>query len=94
MGLLQNVIRNVVITALGAKLARGRSPIVGALMGSLHESALSVRLLGQTQNSSRKQRWPLPQRPERAGTRLILGAPDVIARQADVLPAERRDVAE
>jgi uncharacterized protein YidB (DUF937 family) len=31
VGFLQNVIRNVVVTALGAKLARGRSPIVGAL---------------------------------------------------------------
>jgi hypothetical protein len=32
MGLLGNVIRTAVISALGAKLARGRSPIVAALM--------------------------------------------------------------
>jgi hypothetical protein len=46
------------------------------------------------ENSRGQQRLSLPQRPERAGTRLILGAPDVIASQADVLPAERGDVAE
>jgi hypothetical protein len=46
------------------------------------------------ENSRGQQRLSLPQRPERAGTRLILGAPDVIANQADVLPAERGDVAE
>jgi hypothetical protein len=46
------------------------------------------------ENSRGQQRLSLPQRPERADTRLILGAPDVIASQADVLPAERGDVAE
>jgi uncharacterized protein YidB (DUF937 family) len=38
---LQNVIRNVVVTALGAKLARGRSPIVGALIALLLSRALA-----------------------------------------------------
>ena len=32
MGLLNNVIRTAVISALGAKLAKGRSPIVAALL--------------------------------------------------------------
>ena len=41
---LQNVIRNVVVTALGAKLARGRSPIIGALIALL----LSRSLAGKT----------------------------------------------
>jgi hypothetical protein len=36
---------------------------------------------------------PLTQRPECTPTRLLCVAPDVIAGQADVLPAERRDVA-
>jgi hypothetical protein len=35
MGLLNNVIRTVVISALGAKLAKGRSPIVAALIALL-----------------------------------------------------------
>ena len=32
MGLLNNIIRTAVISALGAKLAKGRSPIVAALL--------------------------------------------------------------
>ena len=43
MGFLQNVIRNVAVTALGAKLARGRSPIVGALIALLLSRALTSR---------------------------------------------------
>jgi uncharacterized protein YidB (DUF937 family) len=43
MGLLQNVIRKAVITALGAKLARGRSPIVGALIALLLSRALAKK---------------------------------------------------
>ena len=43
MGLLQNVIRNVVITGLGAKLARGRSPVVGALIALLLSRALAKK---------------------------------------------------
>ena len=41
MGLLQNVIRTAVVSALGAKLARGRSPIVGALIALLLSRALA-----------------------------------------------------
>jgi len=43
VGLLQNVIRNVVITGLGAKLARGRSPVVGALIALLLSRALAKK---------------------------------------------------
>ena len=43
MGLLSNVIRTAVISALGAKLARGRSPIVAALMMLLVSRALGKR---------------------------------------------------
>lgn len=43
MGFLQNVIRNVIVTALGAKLARGRSPIVGALIALLLSRALASK---------------------------------------------------
>ena len=43
MGFLKNVIRTVVISALGAKLARGRSPIVAALMMLLVSRALAKR---------------------------------------------------
>jgi Tn3 transposase DDE domain len=35
---------------------------------------------------------PLPQRLQRAGWRLIGGAPNIIDREADVLPSERCDV--
>jgi uncharacterized protein YidB (DUF937 family) len=41
LGFLHNIIRNVVVTALGAKLARGRSPIVGALIALLLSRALA-----------------------------------------------------
>ena len=41
MGLLNNVIRTVVISALGAKLAKGRSPIVAALIALLATRMLS-----------------------------------------------------
>jgi uncharacterized protein YidB (DUF937 family) len=41
VGFLQNVIRTAVISALGAKLARGRSPIVGALIALLLSRALA-----------------------------------------------------
>lgn len=40
MGLLNNVIRTAVISALGAKLARGRSPLVAALI-----TLLATRML-------------------------------------------------
>jgi len=43
VGFLQNVIRNVVITGLGAKLARGRSPVVGALIALLLSRALAKK---------------------------------------------------
>lgn len=43
MALLSNVIRSVVISALGAKLAKGRSPIVAALMMLLVSRALAKR---------------------------------------------------
>lgn len=41
MGLLSNVVRTAVISALGAKLAKGRSPIVAALMMLLVTKMLS-----------------------------------------------------
>ena len=41
MGLLQNVIRNAAISALGAKLGKGRSPIAGALIALLLSRALA-----------------------------------------------------
>ena len=43
MGLLQNAIRTAVISALGAKLARGRSPIVGALIALLLARVLAKK---------------------------------------------------
>jgi uncharacterized protein YidB (DUF937 family) len=43
VGLLKNVIRTAVISALGAKMARGRSPIVAALIALLVSRALSGR---------------------------------------------------
>ena len=43
MGFLQNVIRTAVISALGVKMARGRSPIVAALIALLVSRALSGR---------------------------------------------------
>jgi uncharacterized protein YidB (DUF937 family) len=43
MGLLTNVIRTAVISTLGAKLARGRSPIVAALVMLLVSRALGKR---------------------------------------------------
>jgi len=43
MGLLNNVIRAAVISVLGAKLAKGRSPIVAALMMLLVSKAFSKR---------------------------------------------------
>ena len=42
MGLFQNIIRNAVVSALGAKLAR-RSPIVGALVALLLSRALAKK---------------------------------------------------
>ncbi len=44
MGLLQTVIRNAVITGLGAKLARDRSPVVGALIALLLSRALAKKI--------------------------------------------------
>ena len=41
MGLLSNIIRTAVISGLGAKLAKGRSPIVGALIALLATRMLS-----------------------------------------------------
>jgi len=41
MGLLSSAVRTAVISALGAKLARGRSPIVAALMMLLVSKAMS-----------------------------------------------------
>ena len=43
MGLLKNVIRTAVISALGAKMARGRSPIVAALIALLVSRAFAGR---------------------------------------------------
>ena len=41
MGMLNNVIRTAVVSALGAKLAKGRSPIVAALIALLATRMLS-----------------------------------------------------
>jgi uncharacterized protein YidB (DUF937 family) len=43
MSMLKRVIRTAVISALGAKLARGRSPLVAALLTLLATRALSGR---------------------------------------------------
>ena len=43
MSMLQRVIRTAVISALGAKLAKGRSPLVAALLTLLATRALSGR---------------------------------------------------
>ena len=43
MGLLSNLIRSAVIAAVGSKLAKGRSPIVAALMMLLVSKALAAR---------------------------------------------------
>ena len=48
MGLLSNVIRTAVISALGAKLAKGRSPIVAALMMLLASRAFAKRTAKET----------------------------------------------
>ena len=54
MGLLNNVIKTVVISALGAKLARGRSPIVAALL-----TLLATRMM--TKNDEPATTQPQPQ---------------------------------
>jgi uncharacterized protein YidB (DUF937 family) len=43
VGILTSAIRTAVISALGAKLARGRSPIVGALIALLLSRALAKK---------------------------------------------------
>jgi uncharacterized protein YidB (DUF937 family) len=43
VGFVQNAIRTAVISALGAKMARGRSPIVGALIALLVSRAFAKR---------------------------------------------------
>src|SRR5262245_45015161 len=43
MGLLNTIIRTAVVSVLGAKLAKGRSPIVAALMMLLVSKALAKR---------------------------------------------------
>jgi uncharacterized protein YidB (DUF937 family) len=43
MGILQSAIRTAVVSALGARMARGRSPIVGALIALLVSRALAGR---------------------------------------------------
>ena len=43
MSMLKRVIRTAVISALGAKLARGRSPLIAALLMLLATRALSGR---------------------------------------------------
>ena len=50
MGLLNNVIRTAVISALGAKLAKGRSPIVGALI-----ALLATRMLSKADDSKQAE---------------------------------------
>ena len=50
MGLLNNVIRTAVISALGAKLAKGRSPIVGALI-----ALLATRMLSKADDSKQEK---------------------------------------
>jgi uncharacterized protein YidB (DUF937 family) len=55
MGLLSSAIRTAVISALGAKLARGRSPIVAALMMLLVSKALSGRSKDDRQGTGEQQ---------------------------------------
>jgi uncharacterized protein YidB (DUF937 family) len=62
MGLLSNVIRTAVVSALGAKLARGRSPIVAALMMLLVSKAL-----GKRSEEEKRSGAPLPSAAETEG---------------------------
>ena len=64
MSLLSNVIRTAVISALGAKLARGRSPIVVALLSLLVSRALASRQDSEEEAAKRNQR---PQSPQEEG---------------------------
>jgi uncharacterized protein YidB (DUF937 family) len=56
MGLLSNVIRTAVISTLGAKLAKGRSPIVAALLMLLVTKAMS----GRSENAKGMADVPTP----------------------------------
>ena len=56
MGLLSNVIRTAVISGLGAKLAKGRSPIVAALLMLLVTKAMS----GRSEGDQRGRGEPTP----------------------------------
>ena len=64
MSLLSNVIRTAVISALGAKLARGRSPIVVALLSLLVSRALASRQDSEEEAAKRNQH---PQSPQEEG---------------------------
>jgi uncharacterized protein YidB (DUF937 family) len=63
MGLLSNVIRTAVISVLGAKLARGRSPIMAALMMLLVSKALGKR----SDEDKRGGNAPMPSAAETGG---------------------------
>ena len=67
MSLLSNVIRTAVISALGAKLARGRSPIVVALLSLLVSRALASRQDSEEEAAKRNQRPQSPQEEEGFG---------------------------
>jgi uncharacterized protein YidB (DUF937 family) len=67
MSLLSNVIRTPVISALGAKLARGRSPIVVALLSLLVSRALASRQDSEEEAAKRNQRPQSPQEEEGLG---------------------------
>ena len=67
MGMLSNVIRTAVISTLGAKLARGRSPIVAALM-----MLIVSRVLAQRGDAPEKPQDD-KEKPQVAGTEDGLG---------------------
>ena len=61
-------------------------------MRSRHESARIVRIVKMNKEPKPQHPFIAPQRPKRAVSRLMDAAPDVIAGQLDMLPAERRDM--
>jgi hypothetical protein len=70
MGLLNNVIRTAVISVLGAKLAKGRSPIVAALLMLLVSKAMSTAPGRKGQHGSRGGLGSLIESSARAAWRI------------------------
>ena len=61
-------------------------------MRSRHESTRIVRFVKMNKEPQPQHGFFAPERPKRAVSRLMDAAPDVIAGQPDMLPAERREM--